>query len=129
MLSAIIQQSPVHVRPGRYVVAKLAQAPSPGDYFMVTQDEEEVTVIAEESMVADLSTLEIETGFRLIEIRVATPFQGVGFLAAIARVIVETGLNLLIVSTYSKDYLLLQEQEVTQGLQALATLGFPIREV
>lgn len=125
-LSAIISRSPVRVMPDRYVVAKCADIPSGSDFFMVARDADEVTLIAEESELDGIALLGMEGDYRLLEIRMATPFQGVGFLATVSRAIADVGLNIFIVSTYSKDYILLKEHSVPKGLEALASLGFPI---
>jgi hypothetical protein len=112
--------------PGRYAVAKCAAVPAGSSFFMVARDADEVTVIAEEARLPALEALEVEGGYRLVEIRVATPFHGVGFLAAVSRALADAGLSILVVSTYSKDYLLLREEAAAKGLQALASAGFPI---
>lgn len=127
-LDDTIRKSPVRVMPGRYAVARCADMPASGSYFMVARDADEITVIAEESEVAALGALEVENGYRLLEIRVATPFQGVGLLAAVSRAIAAAGRNVLIVSTYSKDYLLLKEETAAVGMQALSSAGFPVVE-
>jgi hypothetical protein len=125
-LQDIIARSPVRVQPGRYSVARCASAPA-GEFFMVSRDADEVTVIAEEGRLPS-EVLEVQGGYRLIELAIATPFEGVGFLAAASRAVAGAGLNVLIVSTYSKDYLLLKEESVAEGLAALAAAGFPVVE-
>lgn len=125
-LNDVIAASPVRLMPGRYAVAKCATVPTGSGLFMVARDADEVTVIAEEAHLPALDAREVEHGYRLVEIRVAIPFQGVGFLAAVSRALADAGLNILVVSTYSKDYLLLKEESAAEGLRALAAAGFPI---
>jgi len=125
-LDDVIAESPVRLMPERYVVAKCAAPPVGPGLFMVARDADEVTVIAEEARVPALKALEVEGSYRLVEISVATPSQGVGFLAAVSGALAEAGLSILIVSTFSKDYLLLKEDSVAKGLAALASLGFPV---
>jgi hypothetical protein len=83
-------------------------------------------VITREDNIPKLKVGELKRGFSLVEIKIATPFEGVGFLAAVARAIAEAGLNILIVSTFSKDYILLREDELGKGIEALKARGFPI---
>jgi hypothetical protein len=127
-LSETIRNSPVRVVPGRYAVVKCAGVPAGFSYFMVARDADEITVIAEESEVLELQALEVENGYTLLEIKVAAPFQGVGFLATVSGAIAAAGLNMLIVSTYSKDYILLKEETATLGIQALSSAGFPVMQ-
>jgi len=125
-LDSIIRLSPVRVCPGTYCVAKVSGQVEDGDHFMIARDWDEATVITREENVPALNALDLKRGFSLIEIRIAAPFEGVGFLAAVARTIAEAGLNILIVSTFSKDYILLQEDEVARGMEALSARGFPV---
>ena len=64
--------------------------------------------------------------YKLIEFKPAVPFQTVGFLAKIAEVIANQGMNILIVSTFSKDYIMIKEELLEKGIQALKNTGFPI---
>lgn len=125
-LDALIRMSPVRVCPGTYCVAKVTGQVEGGDHFMVARDQDEVTVITQEENMPELKVRDLKRGFSLIEIRIAMPFEGVGFLAAVARTIADAGLNILIVSTFSKDYILLKEDEVARGVEALSTRGFPV---
>ena len=125
-LQDIIARSPVRVQPGRYSVAKCSAVPA-GEFFMVARDADEGTVIAEEGRLPS-EVQEGRGGYRLVGLAIATPFEGVGFLAAASGAVAGAGLNVLIVSTFSKDYLLLKEESVAAGLAALAAAGFPVVE-
>ena len=70
--------------------------------------------------------LMVQTDYKLIEFKPAVPFQTVGFLAKIAEVIANQGMNILIVSTFSKDYIMIKEELLEKGIQALKDTGFPI---
>jgi hypothetical protein len=125
-LDDVIRKSPVRAMPGRYAVVRCADLPAGSGYFMVTRDSDEVTVIVEESELSQLPALGHEGGYRLVEIRVAVPFQGVGLLAAVTQALAAAGLSVLVVSTYSKDYLLLRDESLAVGLQTLSEVGFPV---
>ncbi len=127
-LDDVIARSPVRRLPGRYAVARCAAIPAGSGFFMVACDTEEVTVIAEEAQLPALEALEVEGNYRLVEISVVAPFQGVGLLAAVSRALADAGISVLIVSTYSKDYLLLKDESAARGLQALASAGFPVTD-
>lgn len=125
-LSDVIRNSPVRVMPGRYAVVRCADVPDSRDCFMVARDADETTAIAEESKLPALPALATQKGYRLVAIEVAAPFQAVGFLSTVTGALAGAGLDILVVSTYSKDYLLLKEESVAEGLQALAEAGFPV---
>ena len=124
--SDAIRNSPVRLMPGRYVALRYADVPDGSGWFMIVRDQDEVTVIAEESAIPESRALEADRGYRLVEIKVATGCESVGLLATVTRALAEAGLSILVVSTYSKDYVLVKEESVAAGLQALSGLGFRV---
>ncbi len=126
-LDNFINDSPARVLPALYALVKSAQPPRDmANFFMVATDPEETTIIVRESEIPDVDVLGVERGYRLIEFRPAIPFQGVGFLAAISRAIADAGLNILVVLTFSKDYILLKDATLPHALDALANACFQI---
>ena len=88
--------------------------------------EDEITVITAKENLKELNALEIVGDYKLIEFKPAVPFQTVGFLAKIAETIANEGMNILIVSTFSKDYIMIKEELCEKGISALKNIGFPI---
>jgi hypothetical protein len=123
-----IRHSKVIVRSGRYAYLKLAEMPDPFRFFFVSQDEDEITAIAEEKTIAEVDYLKVEKWFKAFEIRCATPFLVKGFLAKIASAIAEQGLNILLVSTFSKDYAFIREEDTEIAIKALRNVGFSVIE-
>jgi hypothetical protein len=123
-----VRNSPVRAVPGRYALVRCAALPDPSLCFLVAHDPDEITAIVEESRLPELRVLEVQAGYALLEIRVAMQFPTVGFMASAARALAEQGLDLLAVSTYSKDYLLVKAEALTAAQQALAAVGFPCSE-
>ena len=78
-----------------------------GDYFLIAKDADEVTIISKENNINTVDFFEETKWFTMLEIRPYKPFLTVGFIAAITKSIADRGLNVLVVSTYSKDYILL----------------------
>ena len=124
-----VGKSKVTVLPGRYAYLKLKELVPIDGHFMMTQDEDEVTVVTEEAKVAGLDYEEREGDWwKLLEFRLSLPFVGVGFLATMATTIADVGHNALIVSTYSKDCMLVRESALEECLAALREVGFPVVE-
>lgn len=109
-----------------YVYVKTNDLEKPDIHFMVSKDKDEITVITKKENVKGLNALEIVGDYKLIEFRPAVPFQTVGFLAKIAEVIANEGMNILIISTFSKDYIMIKEELCEKGILALKKVGFPI---
>jgi len=125
-LHKVIHSSLVKVVPGRFAVAKVQDAPSISSYFLIAKDSEETTVVVEEKQLDALNYQDINKWFKLVEVAVSLPFYAVGLLAAITTAIAQKGLSVLVVSTFSKDYLLIREQSIDVAIEALSDLGFPI---
>lgn len=124
-ISKIIKQSTFSIQEGRYVYTKVSKVPRMNNHFMVTQDADEITVVTKAENIAELSILEKNKDYyRLIALNVSIPFYSVGFLATVSQAIAKEGMNILIVSTYSKDYILIKDEKLKSAKTVLLKLGF-----
>ena len=125
-INEVIKDSKIIVHEGRYAYL-LANEEHIGNHFLITKDKDETTIITEEKNIKSLNSKKEVKWFKLIEIKVSTPFVAKGFLAKITKTIADKDLNVLIVSTFSKDYLLVKEETYDLALGALKQIGFPIK--
>ena len=125
-LRKTINSSPFVLHPQRYTVLQVQKCSNPQPHFLVTHEAEEVTVITTEKQrgLLQAEILQEQVWFQLIEFKMSTPFETPGFLAAIASKLASRHLNILMVSTFSKDWLLLKEENLEAGLSGLHELGF-----
>ena len=122
-LKNTIEQCSFTVMPGIWIYSRVTSAPK-GKHFMVTQDEDEITVVTEKKREKELDVIERNNDeWSLISLNVSTPFYSVGFLAEVSRAIAEAGLNILVISTYSKDYILIKRDSLRLAKQTLLKLG------
>ena len=125
-LEEVVCTSFVRVVQGRFAMIKVVELAVPTDCFLVTRDEDEVTAVIEEKMLATVNYLDIQKWFKLIEIVVSVPFFTVGFIASVTTSLAQKGLNVLVISTFSKDYFMVREQKIAVATESLRELGFPI---
>lgn len=124
-LNKIIEQSSFEVQEGRYIYTKARSIPKSKNHFMVSQDQDEITVVTRKENLQDLDLIERnKDNYSLIALNVSVPFYSVGFLATVSGAIAKAGMNILIVSTYSKDYIMVKEDKLEQTRQVLLSLGF-----
>ncbi len=124
-LKQIISQSSFAVIAGSFIYAKVASLPELGKHFMVSQDKDEITVVTTQENFDALNLIERnKDNYALVALNVSVPFYSVGFLAAVSNAIAEAGMNILIVSTYSKDYIMVREDKLPEAKQTLLRLGF-----
>lgn len=121
-----IKNSPVIIHPGRYAYLQSKTIPNSTNVFMITKDKDEVTVVVTETDIASITHDSETKWYSLIEIQTASPFMVPGFIAAITTAIAELGLTVLVISTYSKDYFLVHDHELTKVISALREIGFEI---
>ncbi len=124
-LQEIISKSGFQIIDGWYVYAKVRSLDDNTGHFMVARDKDEITVVTQAKNVEGLDLIERnQHQYQLIALNVSVPFYAVGFLAAVTETIAQEGLNILVVSTYSKDYILIREGGLEKATEALLKLGF-----
>lgn len=124
-LQEIISSSTYDLQDGRYIYIKAKSVQNWEDHFMVSKDNDEITVVTREENLAKLDTIEKNKDYyRLIALNVTVPFYSVGFLAAVSSTIAKEGMNVLIISTYSKDYIMVRFDLLDNAIKVLQNLGF-----
>jgi hypothetical protein len=124
-IKKIIKKSTFKIEEGRFVYAKVLKAPSIKNHFMVSKDADEITVVTKEENLPELNLEERNKDFyRLIGLNVSIPFYSVGFLATVSQAIAKEDMNILIVSTYSKDYIMVKEDRLEDAKSVLLSFGF-----
>jgi hypothetical protein len=92
---------------------------------MVSCDADEITVVTREDKIGDLDLIERnKESYALIALKVAVPFYSVGFLSTVSNSIAREGMDILIVSTYSKDYIMMKDDCLESAVNILKELGF-----
>ena len=128
-LTGVIHSSRIVVHKERYAYLRAAALTETGNHFLIARDQDEITVVTEEKNLPMISFKQQVKWFKLVEVRVSKPFDAVGFIARITRAIADCGLDILVVSTFSKDYFLIREKEIDVAVTALRDLGFPISDL
>lgn len=124
-IQKIIEQSKFVVHEGRFLYLKVKNAPDIDQHFLITKDADEITVITKEENLTNLEVIEKNKDiYGLVELKVSLPFYSVGFLASVSSALAKEEMNILIVSTYSKDYILVKQDRLNDAVKTLITLGF-----
>jgi len=127
-LEEIIKNSSYEIQNDRFVYAKVTNISNIDSHFLIAKDADEITVVTKEKNLGELKLIEKNQNlYKLIALNVSVPFYAVGFLAAVSNAIAAKGMNILIVSTYSKDYILVMENRIREAEDVLLSLGFKKR--
>ncbi|HEY9677045.1 MAG TPA: ACT domain-containing protein [Drouetiella sp.] len=120
-----IAQSNFEVQPGNFIYAKVSSVDMSADHFLVSRDADEITVVTTEDKLSSLDLIEKNKDtYRLIALNVSVPFYSVGFLATVCDALASCGMNVLVASTYSRDYVLVRADLVEKATAVLLSLGF-----
>jgi hypothetical protein len=91
--------------------------------FMIFRDKYEVTLVLDET---DFATIrhairdaKVERGFRLFTFDTVMDFSVVGFVAEVSRILAEAGISIVPISAFSRDHLLVKQDDLAAVLKAL----------
>ncbi len=91
--------------------------------FMIFVDPHEVTLILDEidlgNMRPGLGTAKVENGYRMLTLDIVLELSVVGFMAEISRILAEAGVAILPLSAFSRDSLLIKQDDLATALKAL----------
>jgi hypothetical protein len=125
-LRQVIAESPALVLPGRYVIAEVPEVPPGIEPTMTFRDEVETTVIVEESQLSAIDPIRSRGPYIAIRLQLSKPFVTPGLLASAAAAVAKMRVTQIIYSSYSFDYIMVEEPNLTAALDGLQRLGFPI---
>jgi len=94
--------------------------------FMIFKDNFETTLLLDE---IDFETIrnairnaKIERGFRLLTFEIVLDFSVVGFLVEVSRVLAEADISIVAVSSFSRDHILIKQDNLAKALKVLSEL-------
>tara|TARA_B110000495_G_scaffold109245_1_gene94484 strand:- start:227 stop:643 length:417 start_codon:yes stop_codon:yes gene_type:complete len=129
-LKKVIQTSWFTIENGLYVYAKVTNVHTPEKHLIVTRDSDEITVVTKTSNLADLGDYERNPdNWVLLNIKCGNPFYCEGFLAAIASAFASKGIDITLTSTYTNDYVMVQQKNIDKATSLLKNIGFRQKDV
>lgn len=109
---------------GTFVWARVSQVPANGNHLLIAHDEKEITVVTSPENLASLDVLETNRDrWLLLSIDCANPFYCVGFISKISDRLGEAGLDILVISTFSRDLFFVKEEEGAKAAEVLRAMG------
>jgi len=110
---------------GVYAWASVRDARDNGRHFMITRDDREITVVTAPENLASLDVVAVnQDRWLLLSIDCANPFYCVGFIARIATRLSAAGIDILVVSTFSRDCVFVKEEDGPRAAELLRVIGF-----
>jgi len=91
-------------------------------------DKNETTVIIEQSKYNDEDVVEIEKGWKILTFDMILPFELVGFLTKISKVLADEKIPIFAISAYSTDHILVKEKDLVRAEEKLKEFGCVVEE-
>ena len=91
-------------------------------------DKNETTVIIEQSKYDKESVIDIEKDWKILTFDMVLPFEVVGFLAKVSKVLADEKIPIFAISAYSTDHILVKEKDLIRAKEKLKDLGCTIEE-
>lgn len=131
----ILRSSRIRVAPETFAIIGIARehmrrllsdnslSPRMSAPFLIFMDPHEVTLILDEidlgNMRAGLREAKIENGYRMLTFDTILELSVVGFMAEVSRILAAAGVAILVLSAYSRDSLLIKQDDLAKALKAL----------
>jgi hypothetical protein len=122
----------LQILPNPYAVSQLPPgspipvwAGSP-DFYAITGTTEELSVVCPESQVPE--KVRSDRQWRVLKVLGPLDFSLVGILAGISRVLAGAGVSIYAISTFDTDYILLKQDQLEVGLEALRQAGYNLQD-
>lgn len=110
---------------GVYVWASVREVGDASRHLMVTRDAKETTVVTAPENLESLDTIAVNPDrWLLLAIDCANPFYCVGFIAKVATRLSGGGIDILVVSTFSCDWVFVKEDDAPRAADLLREAGF-----
>ena len=91
-------------------------------------DKNEITVIIEQSKYNDEDIIEVEKDWKILTFDMVSPFELVGFLAKVSKVLADEKIPIFAISAYSTDHILVKEKDLTRIEEKPKELGCVVEE-
>ena len=124
-LEPVIASSWFTVDEAVYVYASVSSVPEPEKHLLVVRDGEEITVVTNTAHLPLYGCLKMNgEQWKLVNIRCGNPFYCVGFIASITDSLALAGIDIVIISSFSNDLVLVMQQDLERAIEILVKIGF-----
>lgn len=121
---AVLRASTFRVDPEPFSWVSAGRVDHPERHLVVVRDDRETTVVTREAELVHVEVLDRNPdAWVLLAIDCANPFYCVGFLAAVTSPFAEAGLDVLALSTFTRDYVFVKAGEVERAREILRAVG------
>ena len=134
-VTQLLSQTRIEVAPATYVIVGITHhdwerllespelSPNARAPFMVFRDAKEVTLVIEnddwQRIRHAVRDARVESDYRLITLDVVLPWNVVGYIAQVAKILADANISVGVLSSFSRDHLLIKQQDLGRALKSL----------
>jgi hypothetical protein len=96
------------------------------EFMAVVRTRNELSIVCRDDLVPHDHT-EVQRGFRCLAVVGTLDFAETGIIAQLAQPLAEAGIPIFGISSYDTDHILLREEHLEQGIEALRNAGHAVR--
>ena len=89
-------------------------------------DKNEITVIIDQLKYIPENVIEVEKDWKILTFDMVLPFELVGFLAKVTKVLTDEKISIFAISAYSTDHILVKKKDLKRAKEKLKELGYII---
>ena len=124
-LQPVIAASWFTIDPRIFVYASVQQVTHAENHLMVVRDGTETTVVTDSNSLPLDGSYELnKEKWKLVNLRCGNPFYCVGFIAFITGSLANAGIDIVLVSSFSKDMVLVMDKDMDEAVRILKEIGF-----
>lgn len=124
-LQSVITSSWFTVDEAVYVYASVSEVIFPEKHLLIVRDGTEITVATDVRHLPLPHCLHMnKEEWKLLNIRCSSPFYCVGFIATISDALARAGIDIVMVSSFSNDLILVMQKDLERTVEILVQLGF-----
>lgn len=101
---------------------------TPEKHLMISRDDKEITVVTNDLEDVDVIAINPDR-WLLVSIDCSQPFYCVGFIAKLSTMLSAAGLDILVLSTFSRDWVFVKVEDGVRAAEVLRKAGFAERGV
>ncbi|MFA5857235.1 MAG: ACT domain-containing protein [Candidatus Pacearchaeota archaeon] len=94
--------------------------------FANIQDEDEITVVIKDNVIEKEDIISIEKAFKIVTFDSIIPLNLIGFIAKISQLLAKENISIFVISSFSKEYVLIKEKSLKKAVSALKKIGVKI---
>ena len=128
-LEPVIAASWFSVDEAVYVYASVTEVSEPQKHLLVVREEKEITLATDERHLPLPHCIKVNREkWKLVTIRCGNPFYCVGFIASISHALAISGIDIVIISSFSNDLILVMQQDLERTVDVLVEIGFKLHQ-